>query len=135
MRAPSVLAAIVALIVCAAFVIGIRQAASINRLNTLVDAGHGLTRAQQRSAASELRSAAFGYPGEDVQVLKAQVALLEHRYRQAERIAESINRSEPDNLQGWIMLAAAGLNNHDRSAAVRAKAEEIRLDPIDARPG
>jgi hypothetical protein len=134
MRAFRLLALAVAAVVCAGFVIGIRQAISVNRLGALPGTGHGLTPAQQRSAASELRSAAFGYPGEDVQILAAQVAMKEHRYTRAKSIAESINGAEPDNLQGWIQLAAAALNIPDRRAALRAKDEEIRLDPIDARP-
>jgi cytochrome c-type biogenesis protein CcmH/NrfG len=134
MPAFRVLAAALAAVVCAAFAIGIRQAISVNAVSALLATRHGLTPSQQRSAASELRSAAFGYPGEDVQILAAQVAIREHRYTRAKLIAESINRAEPDNLQGWIVLAAAGLNIPNRRAALRAKDEEIRLDPIDARP-
>jgi hypothetical protein len=134
MRALRALAATGAVAMCAFFAIGIRQATSVNAVNALLGTGHGLSSAQQRSAASELKSAKFGYPGQDVRILAAQVAIQERRYTRAESIAESINRAEPENLQGWIQLAAAGLNVPDLHAAYRAKNEEIRLDPIDARP-
>jgi hypothetical protein len=133
MRAFRVLAVVVAVLIAADFAIGIRQAISVNALTALLGTGHALTPAQQRSAASNLSSAAFAYPGQDAQVLSAQVAMREHHYVHAKSIAESINRAEPDNLQGWVVLAAAGLLIPDRAAALQAKREEILLDPIDAR--
>jgi cytochrome c-type biogenesis protein CcmH/NrfG len=49
-------------------------------------------------------------------------------------IARGVTRAEPDNVRGWAVLAAAGIVARDRDAVLRAKREEIRLDPIDARP-
>ncbi len=133
MRAFRVLAAVLAALIAAGFAIGIRQAHSVNAVTSLLGSGKALTPAQQRSAASDLSSAKFAYPGQDVQILAASVALNEHRYAYALSLARSINRAEPDNLQGWITLAAAALNSGDRRDALRARQEEIRLDPIDAR--
>jgi hypothetical protein len=128
------LAVALAAVICAAFAVGVRQASDSNALSALLATGRALTPTQQRSAASDLSSATFGYPGQDVKILAAQVAMREHRYTQALSIAQSINRAEPDNLQGWVALAAAGIVVPDRRALARAKTEEIRLDPIDARP-
>jgi hypothetical protein len=128
------MAVALAAVICAAFAIGIRQAVNVNAVNSLLGTGHGLTPAQQQSAASDLSSATFGYPGQDAQILAAQVAMREHRYTHAKSIAQSINRAEPDNLQGWVALAAAGIVIPDRRALLQAKREEIRLDPLDARP-
>jgi cytochrome c-type biogenesis protein CcmH/NrfG len=123
----------VALLVCAGFAIGVRQAVSSSKVSALVASGHRLTPSQQRSAASELSAAAFGYPGQETDILAASVALREHRYARAMSLARSITRAEPDNLQGWLVLAAAGLLSGDQRAALQARQEEIRLDPIDAR--
>jgi hypothetical protein len=132
MRPRRLLAAALAAVVCAAFAIGIRQAISVNALSALLATGHELTPTQRRSAASDLSSAAFGYPGQDTQILAAELAMREHHYTHARSIARSINRTEPDNLQGWEALAAAGLVIPDHRALLRAEAEEARLDPVDA---
>jgi cytochrome c-type biogenesis protein CcmH/NrfG len=132
MRALRPLVAAVAVVVCAAFVIGIRQARDSGAVTALVSTGARLTPAQQRTAASDLSSATFAYPGQDVPILSVQVALREHRFARALSIARTITHSEPDNLQGWISLAAAGLVAPDVPAAKHARQEEIRLDPIDA---
>jgi hypothetical protein len=134
MSAFRVLGAVLAAVICAAFAVGVRQARDSNALVALLATGRALTPAQQRSAASDLSSAAFGYPGQDIHILAAQVAMREHRYLDAKAIAQSINRAEPDNLPGWVALAAPGLVIPDRSILLRAKDEEIRLDPMDARP-
>lgn len=129
-----VLVGALAVVLCAAFTIGIRQAHSSNAISAMLATGHPLTSTQQRSAASDLGSARFGYPGQDVQILAAQLALREHHFARAESISRAITRAEPDNLQGWVLLAAAGLVRSDRAALLRAKREEIRIDPIDVRP-
>lgn len=134
MRAFRVLAAALAAVICAAFAVGIRQASSVNALDALLQTRDGPTPAQHRAAASDLRSAAFGYPGQDVHILAARAALWEHRYTHAKAMAQSITRLEPDNLQAWVLIAVAGLVIPDRRAVVQAKNEEIRLDPLDARP-
>jgi formate-dependent phosphoribosylglycinamide formyltransferase (GAR transformylase) len=133
MRSFRVVAVAVAAVMCAGFAIGVRQARGSSEVTALLATGHGLTPSQQRSAASDLSSAALGYPGQDVRILAASVALRERRFAYAMSIARSINRAEPDNLQGWVVLAAAGILTGDRRAEVHAKRELIRLDPIDAR--
>lgn len=134
MRSLRILVVALAAVICAAFAIAVRQARSSSDLTVLLATGNVLTPSWQRSAASDLSSAAFDYPGQDVRILAVQVALREHRFVYAMSIARSITRAEPDNLQGWVMLAAVGILSGDRRAALLAKREEIRLDPIDARP-
>jgi hypothetical protein len=129
-----VLVGVLAVVLCAAFIVGVRQAHSSNALNAMLATGDPLTPTQQRSAASDLSSARFGYPGQDVQILAAQLALREHHFARAELISLAITRAEPDNLQGWLVLAAAALIRSDRATLLRAKREEIRLDPVDVRP-
>jgi cytochrome c-type biogenesis protein CcmH/NrfG len=120
--------------ICAAFAIGVLQARSSSDLTALLATGHALTPSQQRSAASDLSSAAFGYPGQEVQILAGSVALREHRLAYAMSIARSVNRAEPDDLRGWVLLAAVGILAGDRRASLDATRELIRLDPVDARP-
>lgn len=133
MSALRLLVVAMAAVLCAGFVIGIRQAQYSNSLTALLATGARLTPTQQRAAASDLRSAAFAYPGQDVPILAAQVALRERHFARGLSIARTITRAEPDNLQGWLVFAAAGIVSGDQRAALQARQEEIRLDPIDAR--
>jgi predicted Zn-dependent protease len=133
MRSVRVAVVALAAFICAGFAIGIRQAGSTNELNAMLASGRGLTPSQQRSAASDLSSAAFGYPGQEVRILAGSVALREGRIAHASSIARSVNRAEPDNLQGWVLLTAVAIHTGDRRAALDARRELIRLDPIDAR--
>jgi predicted Zn-dependent protease len=134
MSVPRLLLVALATVICAGFAIGIWQAQYSGTVGGLLAKGARLTPAQQRTAASDLRSAAFAYPGQDVSILAAQVALRERHFARAMSIARAVTRAEPDNVRGWAVLAAAGIVARDRDAVLRAKREEIRLDPIDARP-
>jgi predicted Zn-dependent protease len=133
MRATRVVAVVLAAVICAAFAIGVRQARRSSDLTAVLATGHELTASKERSAASDLKAAAFGYPGQDVQILAAQVALRERRFAHAMSIARSITRAEPQNPQGWAVLAAVGILAGDLSVAEHAKREEIGLDPLSAR--
>jgi cytochrome c-type biogenesis protein CcmH/NrfG len=134
MRPFRVVAVALAAIMCAGFAIAVRQARSSSDVSALLAKGHPLTSSEQRAAASDLSSAAFGYPGQDARILAAQVALREQRFGRALALARSGTRAEPKNIQGWAVIAAVGILSGDRSVAIRAKREEIRLDPVDAHP-
>lgn len=129
-RVARLLVAAIAAVVCAAFVIGIRQVQYSNAVTALLAPGTRLTPTQQRAAASDLRSAAFAYPGEDVPILKVQVALNEDHFARALSIARAITAAEPDNIQGWVWFAGAADFARDLPAQHHARQEEIRLDPL-----
>jgi predicted Zn-dependent protease len=130
-RAARITAIAVALVICAGFVVGIRQNEGVAALTNLLSATSRLTHGQQRTAASELSEAKFAYPGQEVNLLAVGVAFHEGRYAKARSIALAATRAEPDNLQAWSSLAATELAASDTRALFHARDEMARLDPLD----
>jgi hypothetical protein len=95
---------VLALLVCAWFAIGIRQAVNTNRATALVAGGNRLTVTRDQRARSLLSSAAFLNPDREVTLLRGQLALDERRIAAAERIFASVTRREPLNLEAWVKL-------------------------------
>jgi Flp pilus assembly protein TadD len=125
------LGAVTALLIALAFVIGIRQASSTAELRSLVERGGPRSAAQRRQAADDLRTAAFGYPGQDIGLLAAQADLNERRFRQAERTVLKVTRAEPQNVQAWNTLASVLLILGDRGARLSRAVDHLNtLDPI-----
>lgn len=131
MRAARIIAIAVALIICAGFVVGIRQDDGVAALDNLLSATSHLTHGQQRTAASELSEAKFANPGQEVNLLAVGVAFAEGRYAKARSIALAATRAEPDNVQAWSSLAATELVLSDTPALFHARDEMARLDPLD----
>jgi predicted Zn-dependent protease len=98
------------LIVCAWFVLGIRQAHDIARVTTIVSGLNGqqrLTAAQAAQANSLLDSADTLNPDSTVNVLRARVALLRNDRAKATRILERVVAGEPQNLDAWYGIATS----------------------------
>jgi predicted Zn-dependent protease len=118
-----------AVIVCAWFALGIRQAHDISRATTVVGGLNGQTRltaAQAREANSLLNSAATLNPDRTVEVLQARVALLRGDRAQAKRILLGVLASEPDNLDAWYGLATSA---SDSATINHALARIAQLEP------
>jgi hypothetical protein len=130
-RAARIIVVAVALVICAGFVVGIRQDEGVAALTSLLSPGGRLTPSQQRTAASELSEAKFAYPGQEVNLLAVGVAFHEGRYAKARSIALSATRAEPKNLDAWSSLAATELVLSDNRALFHARDEMSRLDPLD----
>jgi hypothetical protein len=126
-----VIAIAVALVICAGFVVGIRQDEGVVALTNLLSAGGRLTQGQQRTAASELSEAKFAYPGQEVDLLAVGVAFHQGRYAKARSVALAATRAEPNNLQAWESLASTALVLADTRALFHARDEMARLDPLD----
>jgi hypothetical protein len=47
------------------------------------------------------------------------------------RVADSVLKSEPENLNAWVQVVAASLVGHDTARSERALAVLRRLDPLD----
>jgi predicted Zn-dependent protease len=103
----------VALVACAWFALGIRQAHDVNAAGAILDSPR-LTGAQARHAAH----AAFLNPDRQVDVLRAQLRRDQGDLRGARAILRPVISSEPDNLQAWLELARSSAG--DRASASRA---------------
>jgi predicted Zn-dependent protease len=121
-----------AVVVCAWFAVGIRQARDIDRATSIVAGAELPTPAQARHARSLLNSATWLYPGTEVDVLRGRLAIQMGHRVQAQRIERSVTENEPLNLDGWVWLARSQTG---RAAALRALAHVVALDPRVAKGG
>lgn len=99
-----------AVVVCAWFAVGIRQAHDIDRATSIVAAANVPTPAQAQRAQSLLDSAAWLYPGTEVDVLKGRLAIERGRRAQAVAIERRVTAREPLNVDGWVWLAQSYTN-------------------------
>jgi predicted Zn-dependent protease len=118
-----------ALIACAWFVLGARQARDTARASALVNGSSQLSAADEAHVRSLLRSAGTLNPDLTVDTLRGQLALDENRDRQAAQIFASVTRREPMNLDAWVLLAQATQQN-DRQTFARAIRVIGKLDRI-----
>jgi predicted Zn-dependent protease len=123
-RSPVVIAGL-AVFVCACFAVGIRQAHDVDRATSIMTGANLPTPAQAQRAQSLLNSAAWLYPGTEVDVLKGRLAIEQGKYAQAERIERRVTESEPLNVQGWAWLAHAS----NPTLATRALSHVAQLAP------
>jgi len=102
--------AVLALVVCAWFALGVRQSQEVDQATNLVGGLQGqqkLSAAQAAHARSLLSSAAVLNPDQQVNVLRARVALLRGQRASAVRILEQVVHQEPDYLEAWYGLATS----------------------------
>lgn len=138
MRIARVLLAVLALAVCAWFAVGIRQAHQSDAAAAIVGAAGGQSAADLARAQRLIDSADFLYPGQDIANLRAEQLLEQRRYDRAAPVIASIVRAEPQNLQGWIdvaklLILAPRVARGTGLTAAQARAQVVRLDPVDAR--
>jgi hypothetical protein len=96
-----------ALLACAWFALGVRQAHDITRATSIIAQTGPLTSSQGRSASSRLDSAGALNPDLEVDVLRGRLALGRGQPPAARRILNSVVHREPKNLEAWIWLARA----------------------------
>ncbi len=111
-----------ALVVCAWFALGIRQAHDTAQANTILSNSSSLSVGQAEHVDSLLHSAGFLNPDRQVSVLRAQVALQRGDHKMAQAILQGVVRAEPQNAQAWLALARAATNRQtfDRALSVIA---------------
>lgn len=115
-----------AIVVCAWFAVGIRQARDIDHATSIMTGSKLPTPAQARHAHSLLESAAWLYPGTEVDVLRGRLAIEQGNRPLARRIEGRVTRLEPMNVNGWVWLA----NSYtDPKLALRTIARVQQLDP------
>ncbi len=97
---------LVAVVVCAWFAVGIRQAHDTSKATAIVSGANRLNGAQAERAASLLRAAGFLNPDTEVDLLRAQLARDLSERQRAEQILAGVVRKEPLNVRAWVSLAA-----------------------------
>jgi|GraSoiStandDraft_45_1057281.scaffolds.fasta_scaffold941501_1 hypothetical protein len=123
--------AAMAIVACAWFVVGIRQAIDTSRASAIANQGNHATVAQEREVRSLVRGARLLNPDRQPDVLLGQVEA-EHGDRvSARRLLEAVTRSEPQNVTAWLWLtkAAAGDNRLFYLAAFQVRQLEPRFPP------
>jgi predicted Zn-dependent protease len=126
-RTARVATLLLALVVCAWFALGIRQAHETAKATDLVTSGSSLTGRQLADVQSWLDSAATLNPDSTVDIVRAQALIKAGRARAAERLMESLTQREPLNLEAWIWLGGAALG--DPAVAREAITHINALDP------
>jgi predicted Zn-dependent protease len=126
-----VLAIVLAVVVCAWFALGIRQAHDIAQATDVVAQTHVVGAAQVARAESLLRTAATLNPDTEVDVLRAQLAIRQDASARAKRILESVVRREPMNLVAWDLLAT--VSGGDSRSELEALTHVAHLDPFERR--
>jgi len=116
-----------ALVICAWFALGIRQANDTQDAAALVTGAPRLGAAQARHAASLLTAARALNPDAQVDVLRGELALQQGDARRARRILSAVVRREPQSLNGWIWLARS--SSDDPATFRRALARARQLVP------
>ena len=117
-----------ALVVCVWFALGIRQAHETSAAGTIVNGSRVPSAVTASHARSLLREAATLNPDSQVDLLRATLALRESDLSTAARLARSVTRREPMNVQAWLLLAEAAPNN--ASVVDAAVGRMAQLDPI-----
>ena len=87
----------------------------------------GMSSAEFARALDELRQAELLNPGEEWTTLRAAALVLRDKPAAA-RLAQSVVRREPDNLEAWVVVLNAS-RGRDRQRAAEALAQVRRLSP------
>jgi predicted Zn-dependent protease len=101
---------VVAIVACAWFALGARQAHEITAATAIASSGPQLSASQAAHADSLLAAAGILNPDTQVDLLRAQVALERGDRRHALAIIRRVNTLEPDNALGWLWLERAASN-------------------------
>jgi hypothetical protein len=97
----------VAVVVCAWFALGARQAIDTSRARAIADRGSHATAGQERQVASLVHAARLLNPDKQPDVLLGQTEVEHGDFSRAVRVLKPVTRGEPQNIQGWIWLAHA----------------------------
>jgi predicted Zn-dependent protease len=116
-----------AVLVCAWFVLGSRQAHDLDSATSIVEGATAPNAQQATRARALLSSAATLNPDRQVDVERGMLALERGHRAQAVSILERVTREEPMNLVAWVDLAQAGYS--DPAVSSRAVRQLGLLDP------
>jgi hypothetical protein len=100
-----VLMATVAVVVCAWFALGIRQARNIDRASAIITSGTTPSPRQASEIKGWLDAAGWLNPDRQVQLLRGKLDQERGERAAARRILLPATAAEPMNLQAWVYLA------------------------------
>ncbi|HTU98144.1 MAG TPA: hypothetical protein VMF14_19995 [Solirubrobacteraceae bacterium] len=113
------LVALFAILVCAWFVVGVRQARDADHATALLAAGAHISGRDAAQVSSLLRGAGQLNPDRQVDVLRAQLQTeLGHRAA-GERILRGVVSAEPQNAVAWVQLGRTATDNATQRQALR----------------
>lgn len=115
-----------ALLLCAWFALGVRQAHDTVRAAAIVSSNRSLSAAEGARADSLLSAAGALNPDSQVDLLRGQVAMLRHDLPGAARVFETVVRREPQNVLAWLWLAKTA---YGKPVLVQYLDRIKRLDP------
>jgi predicted Zn-dependent protease len=102
---------VLALVVCAWFALGARQAVNTSRASAIVSGTSRLSSAEAHHTLALLDNAGTLNPDRNVDILRAQAYLASGDAPAARRVLSTVTRQEPQNVEGWLWLArASGAN-------------------------
>jgi hypothetical protein len=123
--------AVLALVICAWFAVGIRQSHELAVATRIIAATGQPTPHALAVAAGALNAADSLNPDQEVAILRGRIAIKRGQTALAGRLLAAVTRREPLNLEAWIWYTGASLGDH--AAAARGAARIAQLDPRDAR--
>lgn len=121
-----VLPLVFAVVVCAWFALGIRQAHDTASASSSLSSSTRLTAAQAKHLDSILDEAGFLNPDREVSLLRAQVARQRRQLAKAQSIILRVVHDEPLNVEAWFALGQVATNSR---TYLRAVIEVGRLAP------
>jgi Flp pilus assembly protein TadD len=107
MRFASWLLGAVALVACAWFALGARQAIDTQRATAIAVRGKTASVAELRKVRSLVHGAGLLNPDSEPDLLLARVEIEHGDLAQARSAFKALTRSEPQNIEAWALLAAA----------------------------
>jgi predicted Zn-dependent protease len=114
---------------CAWFALGVRQAHDINAA-TAITSRSPLPAIQVKHANSLLDDAATLNPDQQVNVLRAELAVDQGRYVRARQILRQVVRREVNNLQAWLVMKSASTGD-----LIQAQAAQYVINRLARTPG
>jgi hypothetical protein len=105
-------AIVVALLVSAWFVVGVRQAHDTTQAQTILSRSRSISTAAARHVTSLLNTAAVLNPDQEVQVLRGRVALAQGDKVLALPILLAVTLAEPRSREAWLWLAQAAIGQN-----------------------
>lgn len=111
MRVARIAILLLALLCCAWFALGARQAHLVGQATAIVAPGHRLSPQQARHAADLLDAAGTLNPDLQVDVLRGELAIDQGQLTHARQILHSVIVREPKNLAAFEQAARASAND------------------------
>jgi uncharacterized protein HemY len=125
--------AVLAVFAAAWFLVGARHAHELDGATNLINNHAGNTTQASDRTLSLLRSADFLEPSDEVDLLRAQLALQRREYPKAKRLIGQATHSEPDDLNAWILALDLAVIDRKLENPGEITAHLKVLDPVDAR--